>query len=76
MTRVQQPQGAPQQDSGHQRAMWMASNGIWYDAIIELGHTIGGDDEQAASARMLRARLLQQVGLTEIAQFELQEITP
>ena len=76
MTRVPPPAGQPQSDSGQDRAIWMANNGIWYDAIIELGQTIGGDDSQAASARSLRARLLQQVGLTEIAQFELQEITP
>ena len=74
MTRVQEPPGLSSIEGSRNRATWMASNGIWYDAITELSNTINHDSD--FPARLLRARLLQQVGLSEIAQYELQEIKP
>ena len=72
MTRVPAPAGLSSIGNSQGRANWLASNGIWYDAISELSDT----KDSSFPARLLRARLLQQVGLSEIAQFELQEIKP
>jgi hypothetical protein len=76
MTRVGEPAGLSNIKGHQDRATWLASNGIWYDAITELSNTINDKDDRDPRARSLRAQLLQQVGLTTIAQYELQEIKP
>jgi hypothetical protein len=58
------------QDGGPGEAHHLAETGHWYDAIAILSDEIDHNPSEP-SLRTQRAGLLQQVGLTEIANFDL-----
>ena len=70
ITRVDMPAGLPQQleARGPEQAVnLLAENGLWYDAIATLSLAIDGDQPEPP-LRQARAALLDQVGLTPVAQ--------
>jgi hypothetical protein len=70
ITRVAMPPGLPQQleERGPEQAVnLLAESGLWYDAITTLSLAIDGEQPEPP-LRQARAALLEQVGLTPVAQ--------
>ena len=65
--RVSEPAETAPRRAGESRHRALARDGLWYDAIAELGESIAAGD---ASLRAERAVLLEQVGLDEAAAFD------